>query len=210
MTPMEPLLPPQIHPTADVEPGARVGAGSRVWHRAHVRAGATIGAECIIGGGVFVDAGVTIGDRVKVQNAALLYQGVTLADGVFVGPRVTFTNDLYPRAVNPDGSLKSGADWVVTPTRVETAASIGAGSVIVAGVTIGPWAMIGAGSVVTRDVPAQALVLGIPAQQVGWVCVCGRRLARGDESAGAPWVCPGCAREFELGVIAGGRKVPAE
>ena len=161
-----------VHPLADVEPGARVGAGTKVWRFAHVRAGAVIGTGCMLGNGVYVDAGVRIGHHVKLQNGVLVYAGVTVEDEVFLGPCMTFTNDLYPRAVNPD--------WQITPTHVCRGASVGANATIVCGVTIGAYAMVAAGSVVTRDVPPFALVRGNPARLVGYVCYCGRKL--GDTS----------------------------
>jgi acetyltransferase-like isoleucine patch superfamily enzyme len=165
-----------VHATAEVSADARIGSGCRIWRQAHIREQADIGAGCIIGAGVYVGAGVRVGARCKVQNNALLYEGVTLEDGVFVGPQVCFTNDVLPRAVNPDMTLKSAEDWHVTPTLVREGASVGAGSVIVAGVTIGRWALVGAGSLVTHDVPDHALVYGSPARQHGWVCRCARRL----------------------------------
>ncbi len=152
-----------------VDPGAEIGEHTRVWHFCQVRAGARIGRSCILSKGVYVDAGVVIGDNVKIQNNVSLYQGVTVEDGVFIGPHVCFTNDKYPRAINPDGSLKSTDDWKVSPTIVRYGASIGANATIVCGVTIGRWAMVAAGSVVTRDVPDYALVRGNPARVVGQV-----------------------------------------
>ncbi len=185
-----------IHPSANVDDGAHVGAGTRIWHQAQVRAGAHVGEECIIGKGVYIGAGVYIGNRVKVQNYALIYEGVRLEDGVFVGPHATFTNDLRPRAVNPDGTLQSAADWHLVETRVGQGASIGANSTIIAGVTIGPWAMVAAGAVVTRDVPAHALVRGIPARIVGYVCYCGETLVV-DEARGEG-TCPACGARVKL------------
>jgi len=183
-----------IAPTAIVAGSAAIGDGTRIWHHVQVREGARIGRECILGKDVFVDAGVVVGDRCKIQNAALLYHGVTLGDGVFVGPRVTFTNDLAPRAVNPDGSPKGDADWTVTPTRVLDGASLGAASTIVCGVTIGRWAMVAAGAVVTRDVPDHALVVGVPARHVGWVGEAGVRLVATEGG----WRCPASGREYPL------------
>ena len=171
-----PLAPATIHPTALVADSATLGAGTRVWHWAQVREGATIGSECTLGKGVYVDSNVVIGNRVKIQNGATVFHGVTVEDGVFIGPHVCFTNDKVPRAINPDGSLKSLQDWVVTPTLVRYGASLGTGSVVVCGVTIGQFAMVAAGAVVTRDVPDYGLVLGVPARMVGYVCACGQRL----------------------------------
>ena len=158
-----------IHPSALVEEGAIIGNGTRVWHLVQVRPGAKIGEDCIIGRGVFVDSGVVIGNRVKVQNYVSIYHGVTIEDGVFVGPHAVFTNDKLPRAITPDGQIKSADDWVVSPTVVRYGASIGANSVLVCGITVGRWAMIGAGSVVTKDVPDYGLVVGNPATLIGYV-----------------------------------------
>jgi acetyltransferase-like isoleucine patch superfamily enzyme len=165
-----------VHPTAEVSPRAKLGDGCKVWRQAHIREDAVIGAGCIIGAGVYVGAGVHLGRNCKVQNDALLYEGVELEDGVFVGPQVCFTNDYLPRAVNPDLSLKSAEDWEVGTTHVLEGASVGAQSVVITGLTIGRWALIGAGSLVTHDVPDHALVYGRPARQHGWVCHCARRL----------------------------------
>jgi acetyltransferase-like isoleucine patch superfamily enzyme len=165
-----------IHPTAEVSPRATLGANVRVWHQAQIREGVVLGDNCIIGKGVYIDFDVKIGANVKVQNYALLYHGLTLDAGVFVGPRACFTNDRLPRAINPDGSLKTDSDWDVGRIHVGYGASIGAGAVVLPGVTIGPFALIGAGAVVTRDVPAHALAFGTPARVVGYVCKCGRKL----------------------------------
>ena len=166
-----------IHPTAEVSSDAYIGAGTRIWRQAHVREYAHIGETCSIGKGVYIDTHVHIGSNVKIQNHASLFEGLTLEDGVFVGPHVCFTNDVLPRAITPDGKLKSADDWVITPTLVKYGASIGAGSIIICGITIGEFALIGAGSVVTRDVPPHALVFGNPARQHGYVCRCAHKLA---------------------------------
>ena len=159
-----------VHPTAVVEDGAFVGPGTKIWHRSHVRAGSRIGSECTIGFSVYVDEGARIGDRCKVQNHVSVYRGVLLEDDVFVGPQATFTNDRLPRA--------APVTWKVVPTTVRRGASIGANATIICGVELGPWSMVGAGAVVTADVPAYGLVLGSPARLVGWVCECGHRLGR--------------------------------
>src|SRR5947207_13927439 len=163
-------IPYYVRPTADVYPDARIGAGTSIWRQAHVREHTSIGESCNIGKGVYIETNVRIGSRVKIQNHVSIFEGVTLEDGVFVGPHVCFTNDLIPRAITPDGRLKGADDWEITPTLVKYGASIGAGSVILCGVTVGEFPLIGAGSVVTRDVPPHTLVFGNPARQHGYVC----------------------------------------
>lgn len=172
----------RVHPTADVSPDAVIGPGTMIWHQAQVREGVCLGCNCIISKGVYIDFGVQIGDNVKIQNGVSVYHGVTLEDGVFVGPHACFTNDKRPRAVNPDGTPKGAGDWTVSATRVRKGAAIGAHSVILPGVTIGRWAMIGSGTVVTRDVPDYGLVWGNPALLHGYVCPCGHRL----QATGSP------------------------
>lgn len=171
------LEPVYIHPSAEVSPEAHIGEGTRIWRQVQVREYAHIGKNCNIGKGVYIDAHVKIGSNVKIQNHVSIFEGVTLEDGVFIGPHVCFTNDLLPRAITPDGRLKSADDWTITPTLVKYGASIGAGAIVVCGITIGSFALIGAGSVVTRDVPAHGLVYGNPAHQHGYVCRCARRLS---------------------------------
>src|ERR1700730_13324511 len=145
-----------VHPTAEVSFAAHIGAGTRIWRQAHIREHAHIGESCNIGKGVYIDAHVQIGSNVKIQNHASIFEGVTLEDGVFIGPHVCFTNDMFPRAITPDGTIKNADDWEITPTPVKYGASIGAGAIIVCGITIGLFALIGAGSVVTHDVPSHA------------------------------------------------------
>jgi acetyltransferase-like isoleucine patch superfamily enzyme len=173
----------RIHPTADLEADVVVGARTGIWHRAQVRTGARIGAECVIGRDAFIDEGVSLGDRVKVQNLALVYHGVTVEDGVFIGPNAILTNDRYPRAITATGELARADDWVVSEIKLRRGCSIGAGAVVVAGTDVGRFATVGAGSVVTHDVPDHALVAGSPARRIGWVCACGRRLL---DAAGDP------------------------
>jgi len=156
------------HSTAIVE-SEEIGEATKIWHFAHIREGAKIGRDCNIGKSVYIDAGVGIGNNVKIQNFVSVYKGVTIEDDVFIGPAVTFTNDLYPRAFiwNEDK---------IVYTTVKKGVSIGANSTIVSGVTIGEYAMIGAGSIVTRDVVPFGLVYGNPAKLKGFVCLCGKKL----------------------------------
>jgi UDP-2-acetamido-3-amino-2,3-dideoxy-glucuronate N-acetyltransferase len=170
----------RIEASADVSPDAEIGDGSQIWHLAQVRERARLGAGCIIGRGAYIGIGVQMGDRCKVQNYALVYEPASLADGVFVGPAAVFTNDQYPRAVDPDGASKSAADWTAVGVTVDTGAAIGARAVCVAPVRVGAWAMVAAGAVVTRDVPPHALVAGVPARQIGWVGHAGARLQECD------------------------------
>jgi UDP-2-acetamido-3-amino-2,3-dideoxy-glucuronate N-acetyltransferase len=168
------------HETSVVEGGARIGAGTRIWHHAHVRADAQIGDNCTLGKGVFVDSGAIIGHGCKVQNNVSVYVGVQLDDDVFVGPSAVFTNDLRPRAAN--------ASWTVVPTRVGRGASIGANATIVCGNDLGRHSMVAAGAVVTKAVRDNELVAGNPARHLGWVCWCGELISR-DVDAPAQLVC---------------------
>ena len=168
----------RIDASAIVEDGATVGAETKVWHHAHIRSGASIGSRCVLGKNVFVDAEASIGDRVKIQNNVSVYSGVTVGDGVFVGPGVVFTNDLYPRA--------DSDDWAIVRTRVEEGASLGANSTIVCGITIGRFATVAAGSVVTRSIADHRLVRGNPARLAGWMCRCGRRALEPAETDDEP------------------------
>ena len=178
---------PVVAGTADVDPRASLGAGTRVWHLAQVREDAVVGSDCIVGRGAYIGPGVRVGDRCKIQNHALVYEPAVLEDGAFVGPAVVLTNDYYPRAVNPDGSLKSADDWHAVGVTVRTGASLGARSVCIAPVTVGRWALVAAGSVVTADVPDFALVAGVPARRIRWVGRAGHPL---EEAGDSLWRCP--------------------
>ena len=185
---------PRIQPSAEVSPGAKIGDGSSVWHLAQVREGAVLGTNCVIGRGAYIGTGVRMGNSCKVQNYALVYEPAVLEDGVFIGPAVVLTNDHFPRAVNADGSPKSAADWHAVGVTIRHGASIGARAVCVAPVTIGRWATVAAGAVVTKDVPDYALVVGVPARRVGWVGESGEPLiATGDGS----WRCPKTDRIYD-------------
>jgi UDP-2-acetamido-3-amino-2,3-dideoxy-glucuronate N-acetyltransferase len=165
-----------IHETAVVDPGPHMDGSQRIWHWSHVMGGASIGRNVIIGQGCFVDSRVVVGDNCKLQNGVMLYHGVTLEDGVFMGPCSCTTNDRLPRAINPDGTQKSADDWTCSETLIKRGASIGANATIRCGVTIGRWAMVGAGAVVTRNVPDHGLVVGNPARLVAFVCHAGHKM----------------------------------
>lgn len=158
------------HDTAVIDPGAELGAGTRVWHHAHIRSSARVGQGCVIGKNVYIDEQVVVGDRCKIQNNVSVYHGVVIGDDVFVGPSATFTNDLVPRAFNES--------WTISPTVVDDGASIGANATVVCGTRLGAYCMVAAGATVTRDVAAHQLVRGTPARHAGWVCRCGAVVSR--------------------------------
>lgn len=171
-----------IHETAEVSESAVVGCGTKIWNQAQVRNNAVLGENCVISKNAYIDEYVKIGNRVKVQNNVNVYHGVIIEDDVFLGPSMTFTNDMYPRSYN--------TEWKIVETIVKKGASIGANAVVRCGVSIGEYAMVGAGSVVTRDVPAYALMVGNPARQIGWVCQCGFKLD-------ADGVCAECKKKYD-------------
>jgi acetyltransferase-like isoleucine patch superfamily enzyme len=177
--------------SADVDDRAELGDGTTVWHLAQVREGARLGRDCIVGRGAYVGTGVTMGDNCKLQNYALVYEPAVLEDGVFVGPAAVLTNDLYPRSIDPDGNLKRGDDWEAVGVTLRRGASVGARAVCVAPVTVGRWATVAAGAVVTKDVPDFALVAGVPARRIRWVGRAGVPLEAAGEGR---WRCPRTGR----------------
>lgn len=163
------MTEPRIIPTADLDDGVTIGDGSSIWHLSQVRSGAVLGENVVVGRGAYIGEGVHVGDNCKIQNYALVYEPAYLEDGVFIGPAVVLTNDHFPRACNPDGSLKSADDWEPVGVTLKHGCSVGARSVCVAPVTIGEWATVAAGSVVVKDVQPYALVAGVPARRIKWV-----------------------------------------
>ena len=178
-----------MHPSAEVASSASVAGSATIWHLAQIREGAFVGERVIVGRGAYIGPGVSVGDDCKIQNYALVYEPAVLESGVFIGPGVVLTNDPLPRAVTPAGRLKGADDWTIAGVTIRRGASIGARAVCVAPVEIGQWAMVGAGAVVTADVPAYALMVGVPARRVGWVGRAGRRLLPGEGGMGV-WICP--------------------
>ena len=174
-----------VHESSYIDDDVKIGKGTKIWHFCHIQRGTEIGENCSFGQNVNVSNHVKIGNGVKVQNNVSIYEGVELEDYVFCGPSMVFTNDLTPRAKYPKG--RAG----YKKTLVKEGASIGANATIVCGNTIGRWAMIAAGAVVTKDVPDHALMAGIPARQVGWVCECGNKLDADNR-------CNKCSKKYEL------------
>jgi len=183
-----------VHESSYVDEGVQIGAGTKIWHFCHVQPGARIGPGCTLGQNVNVGNNVRIGRGVKIQNNVSVYEGVELEDDVFCGPSMVFTNDLTPRSPYPKGRAN------YQQTRVRRGASIGANATVLGGVTIGCWALVAAGAVVTADVPDYALVAGMPARQVGWACECGQPLPGKAAEAGeaVPLVCAACGRAYAL------------
>lgn len=163
----------KIHPTAEVSKDSQIGEGTTIWHQAQIRENVKIGKNCIIGKGVYIDKGVSLGSNVKIQNYSSIYHNAILEDGVFIGPYVCLTNDKFPRAISIDETLKSDTDWKVGTTIIKKGASIGAGTILLPDIEVGEFALVGAGSLVTQDVPAFTLVFGSPATNQGSVCKCG-------------------------------------
>ena len=159
----------KIHKSADISKKAKIGVGTQIWNDVKVRDKVKIGQNCIIHKGVYIDEGVKIGNNVKIQVNSSIFKGVDIKDGVFIGPHVCFTNDKNPRAINPNGKIKKSGNWTISKTTVEVGAAIGANATILPSLKIGKWALVGAGSVVTKNVPSYGLVLGNPAELVGYV-----------------------------------------
>lgn len=183
-----------IHETAIVEEGAFIGDGVMVWAYTQVRDGASIGEGTSVGSHTYIDTDVVIGARCKIQTGVRVFRGVIVENGAFLGPNCVITNDLRPRAINADGSVKGNEDWNVATTRIGTGAALGASSVIVAGADIGAFALVGAGSTVTRPVHSHAIVVGNPAHQIGWACHCGERLKEENQE----WRCQSCQKTVSI------------
>ena len=179
----------------NIDRRAIIGSGTKVWENSQIRENAIIGNNCTIARNVYIGPGVKIGNSVKIQNNALIYEPAVIEDGVFIGPGAIFTNDLHPRAINLDGSKKTEEDWNKEGVKVEYGASIGAGAICIAPVKIGKWSMVAAGSAVTKDVLAFALVAGVPAKQIGWVGKTGVKLIQKEANL---FVCPETQNQFKL------------
>lgn len=186
------ILNHHIENSADVAASADIGENAHIWHLAQVREDARIGSGCNIGRGAYIGPEVVLGRNCKVQNYALVYEPARLDDGVFIGPAAVLTNDLFPRAVTPEGHLKTGDDWDAVGVEIGQGASVGARAVCIAPLTIGSWAMIAAGAVVSKNVPAHALMVGVPARRVGWVDKLGHRLIQ----QGDLWISPASSEEY--------------
>lgn len=184
----------KIHPTAEISDQASIGEGTCIWNNAQIREKVVIGKNCIISKNVYIDFDVVIGNNVKIQNNVSVYHGVTIEEGVFIGPHVCLINDKNPRAINPNGSLKSASDWEISKIMVKKGASIGANSTILPGITIGEFAMIGSGSVVTKNIPNYGLVFGNPAKLIGFVCSCGAKLEKKEKL----FICTRCNKNIDI------------
>ena len=186
----------KIHPSAAVSDDSKIGDNTQIWHQCQIREETIIGENCILGKDVYVDIGVNIGDNVKIQNGSNIFHGTTIESGVFIGPGVIFTNDKNPRAINPDGSLKGNDDWQVGETFVLYGASVGAGAIILPGITIGRFALVGAGAVVTHDVPDHAVVTGNPSRPKGFICKCATKLELDNDTG--EYGCPVCGDKYSF------------
>jgi UDP-2-acetamido-3-amino-2,3-dideoxy-glucuronate N-acetyltransferase len=177
------------HETAVIDPGAKIGSETKIWHFSHIMPKAIIGSHCTIGQNVFISNGCVVGNSVKIQNNVSLYEGVALEDYTFCGPSVVFTNVKTPRSAFPRNSSENYA-----ATKVKRGASIGANATVICGITLGEWSFVAAGAVVTKDVQPFSLVAGVPAKAIGWACMCGSRLkfTRGN------CTCAECSRRYDL------------
>lgn len=184
-----------ISNTAIVEDSVTIGTNVKIWHHAHIRSNVDLGINVIIGSNVYIGSGVSIGDNSKIQNNALIYEPAQIGNGVFIGPGVIFTNDHNPRAINSDNTQKSSSDWNKASVLVGEGASIGAGAICVGPIEIGKWALVGAGAVVVEDVPNYALMLGVPARQIGWVGKDGVKLI---EQSSKVFRCPVSKKLYRL------------
>jgi len=182
-----------VHPSAIVDDGCEIGASTKVWHFCHVMTGAKLGRKCILGQNVFIDRNVDVGDNVKIQNNVSVYTGCHIGDHAFLGPSCVFTNVITPRSAFP----RTDPERDYFDTWVRKGASIGANATIRCGIELGEWCLIGSGAVVSKDVPAHAVMVGVPAKQVGWACHCAGVLK---ENSAGRWVCPedNCNREYEI------------
>lgn len=188
-----------IHPTAEVDENTSIGKGTKIWHQAQIMPGVIIGENCKIGKGVYIDSGVKVGNNVKIQNYVSVYKGVTVEDDVILGPHMTFTNDLYPRAFNDD--------YIIYETLIKKGSAVGANATVVCGVTLNEYSMVAAGAVVLSDVPPYTLVVGNPGRITGYVCKCGKRLEveklPNQKIRSNSVACKSCnlTYEFQIGLI---------
>lgn len=187
-----------IHPTAVIEEQVTIGNGTRIWMNVQIRPDVVIGKNCNIGRNAYIENGVRIGNHCKIQNNTMLFSTATLEDGVFIGPGAILTNDKTPRAINLDSSLKGSDDWHAGHIHIGHGASVGAGTTVLTDVTIGAWAMVGAGALVTKNVPAHALVVGVPAHHIGYVCKCGQRLEAQGHNGDRIWICPSDGLSYQM------------
>ncbi|MCK4550334.1 MAG: N-acetyltransferase [Candidatus Aenigmarchaeota archaeon] len=178
-----------IHPTASVSEGSEIGSGTKIWNYAQIREGTKIGSNCNIGTAAYIDKEVIVGNNVKIENGSFIYRGTKIEDAVFIGPGVIFTNDKNPRSFTPTGKRKTDKDWTCGKISVKRGASIGAGAIILPNVTIGNFAIVGAGSIVSKSVKDNTVVYGVPARQKAYVCNCGNMMAKNKNETDK---CPKC------------------